>query len=446
MARLNKPVRKSSTTHTYEGAVAKNVHPYQQLRRSVCSCMLWENEFYEDGVIIAKRIEELIPLVKPTLVADLALECRENFKLRHVPLLLVRELARISYKGTADILEKVIQRPDELTEFLAMYWAGKKTPLSAQVKKGLAKAFVKFDEYRLAKYNRNNAIKLRDVLFLCHAKPQSNEQAEIWKRLIDGTLAIPDTWEVALSSGKDKKATFERLIAERKLGALALLRNLRNMLEAKVSVNIIEEALNTMNVERVLPFRFITAARYAPRLEHALDLAMLMSASKLPKIEGKTALLVDHSGSMQSTLSDKSELTRFDAAGAVGIILRESCTDEFRVFTFSDTCIEVPPRHGLAMIDAIKHVIHPVGTMLGMAVKYVHQQFPDMERLVVITDEQSHDQPPNPQGYKGYVVNVAGARNGIGYGPWKHIDGFSEAVIDWIREYERVPELDETEW
>ena len=72
-------------------------------------------------------------------------------------------------------------------------------------------------------------MKLRDVLFLCHAKPKDEAQDATWKQLIGGTLPTPDTWEVALSSGADKKATWERLIAEKKLGALALLRNLRKI-------------------------------------------------------------------------------------------------------------------------------------------------------------------------------------------------------------------------
>ena len=53
------------------------------------------------------------------------------------------------------------------------------------------------------------------------------------------------------------------------------------------------------------------------------------------------------------------------------------------------------------------------------------------DRIIVITDEQSHDRIVVPRG-KGYVINVASARNGVGYGPWTHIDGWSEAVVDYI--------------
>ena len=92
----------------------------------------------------------------------------------------------------------------------------------------------KFDAYQLAKYDRDGPVRIRDVLFLVHAKPKDAAQEKVWKELVDGTLAAPDTWEVALSAGKDKRETFERLIAENKLGGLALLRNLRLMQNAGV--------------------------------------------------------------------------------------------------------------------------------------------------------------------------------------------------------------------
>ena len=138
----------------------------------------------------------------------------------------------------AETLTRVIQRADELSEFVAIYWAEGRQPLSAQVKKGLAAAFCKFDEYALGKYDRTGAVRLRDVLFLSHARPVDEAQAALWKRLAANELATPDTWEVALSEagraekgteGADKRKAWERLLADRKLGALALLRNLRNL-------------------------------------------------------------------------------------------------------------------------------------------------------------------------------------------------------------------------
>ena len=228
MAKLNKPQK--STHRTHEGAPARIVNAEAQLRRSVMACLLWEKQFYEDGIDIAQRITDLVPQVDPSTVSALAGEARKEMNLRHVPLLITREMARHpEYKKyVADTLDYVIQRADELAEFLAIYWKDGKEPLSAQVKKGLAKAFPKFDAYQLAKYDRAGTVRLRDVLFLSHAKPKDKEQEKIWKKLIDGTLEAPDTWEVGLSSGADKKETWTRLLSEKKMGAMAVLRNLRN--------------------------------------------------------------------------------------------------------------------------------------------------------------------------------------------------------------------------
>jgi 60 kDa SS-A/Ro ribonucleoprotein len=210
---------------THEGAPARVLTAEQALRRSVLACMLWEREFYEDGAEIAERIRTLVPQVAADRVAALAVEARERMKLRHVPLLLVREMARYaSHRAlVAETLSRVIQRADELTEFVAIYWADRKTggkqPLSGQVKKGLAAAFVKFDEYALAKYDRAAQVRLRDVLFLSHAKPVDAAQAELWKRLAQNELVTPDTWEVALSAagraeGVSKLEVWERLLSD----------------------------------------------------------------------------------------------------------------------------------------------------------------------------------------------------------------------------------------
>src|SRR6476620_10644253 len=121
-------------------------------------------------------------------------------KLRHAPLLLVCEMARHATHRAlvAETLARVIQRADELSEFVAIYWKDGRVPLSGQVKKGLASAFPKFDEYQLAKYDRGGPIKLGEVLFLCQATPRDEGPGAGWERLVWGKLATPDTWEVAL--------------------------------------------------------------------------------------------------------------------------------------------------------------------------------------------------------------------------------------------------------
>jgi len=443
MARLNL-LNLNFGVRTHEGAPARLISYEMQLRRSVLACLLWENQFYEDGVEIASRIAELVPKVAAEKVAALAVEAREKMKLRHAPLLLVREMARhATHRGlVAKTLARVIQRADELSEFVAMYWKDGRVPLSAQVKKGLAAAFPKFDEYALAKYNRDAPIKLRDVLFLSHAKPRDEAQGEVWKLLIAGELTAPDTWEVVLSSGANKRETWERLLRERKLGALALLRNLRNMREAGVDESLVLAAIGAMNTARVLPFRFLAAARYAPQWEEALEQAMLKSVAGQEKLAGKTVVLVDVSGSMTAPLSQRSEMQRTDAAYGLAVLLRE-IGERVAVFSFSDSLVEVPARRGFALRDAIANSQRHNGTQLGKAVTELNEaslnQNHGYDRLIVITDEQAHDTVPGPRG-NGYVVNVASYKNGVGYGRWTHIDGWSESVVEYIRTLEQMAE------
>jgi len=96
--------------------------------------------------------------------------------------------------------------------------------------------------------------------------------------------------------------------------------------------------------------------------------------------------------------------------------------------------VEVPPRRGMAGVDAILRSQPSNGTLLGKAMRKINTIAHD--RLIVITDEQSQDPVPDPVSGKAYMINVASAKNGVGYGPWTHIDGFSENVLNYIREHE----------
>ncbi len=443
---------------THEGAKAAHTTFEGQLRRSIMACMLWEDSFYEDGQTIASRIATLIQRVPAEKVAQIAVEARTKQKLRHVPLLIAREMARMETHKfiVSELLPEIIQRPDELTEFMSIYWKDGKCPVSAQVKKGLATAFHNFNEYSFGKYNGDGPVKLKDVLFLCHAKPSEIEnRANVYKRkyknntekmllrhddtlfgkIIKGTLATPDTWEVALSGGADKLVTWTRLLEEEKLGALAFIRNLRNMAQAGVDQRLVRKYAETVKLERVLPFRFIAAAKAVPQWEDIIEGMMLRCVELQEKLLGKTCVVVDNSGSMSGTkVSKKSDMDRSDAACALAVLIREICSD-VTIISFSDTPTIVPPRRGFALVEAIQQATRKGGTNTRTALMFAaHQGY---ERIIVITDEQSHQRIGPPLlGTKGYFINVAADQNGIGYGPWTHIDGWSEAILDYIRAYE----------
>jgi len=472
---------------TAEGAAAYRISNLQALRRSVLSYLLWEDGFYEDGKSIAQRITELVPQCKPKDVADLAIEAREDYHLRHVPLFLTLKLVRHpkikNYEGLVrDTLFRVIQRADEPAEFLAMYWADGRKTVPRQVRLGLSRALNKFSEYELAKNDHAGAkVSLKDVLFMTHAKPlvSTNEnipgkivpairkkngysrgevfrhEGALFEKLAKDELETPDTWETNLSAGKDKSETFTRLLKEGKLGYLALLRNLRNMERAGVDDKLIRNAiLARKGAKNVLPFRYIAAAKAAPHFENVLDIALMTSFEQESPLPGKTIIVVDVSGSMQAPLSRKSELNRLDSACALAAVMRHSC-DTARIyatagsdFTRVHQTEEVTPRQGMALIDAIKQKAGELGgggIFLTPCLRYIHAKEKSVDRIIVITDEQDcaiadKDSPKlaEPFGVFNYMLNVSAEKNGIGYGPkWTHLDGFSEASLRFIRAYEQ---------
>lgn len=464
---------KAEPVFTYEGAKAVRVSPLQTLRRLSLAALLFEDQHYQSGGDHAREVWQLVAALvldgKAPEVAALAVECRTRMYLRHMPLFLLAALTQ--HKGcgplVAAALPQVIQRADELAEFVALY--AKQYPaalraktdyrtgaatgaraglkLSAGAKRGLAAAFARFSEYDLAKYDRAGAVRLRDVLRLVHPVPTGPDQAALWKRLATDQLATPDTWEVALSAGGDKKDVFERLLRERKLGGLAFLRNLRNMLDAHVDVALIRERFNGP-FEKVLPFRFLAAAKHAPKLEAEIDAAMLRAAGTLPKLPGHTVLVVDCSGSMNAPLSGKSELSRLDAAAALAVLAREQCEAATIVATAGNDASQkhasmlVPARRGMALRDVIlgsRDRIGGGGIFLVQVMEWVHGQITDpVDRVVVFTDEQDcdHKQSPDTARRMGasYLVNVGAYTHGIAYKPWVHVDGFSERVLDFVRE------------
>ena len=456
MSSLN--IHKDSFTEVNSvGTPVRAISKEAQLTRMTLAHMLWEDQFYIDGISSAKIMSDLVKECKPEFVKDLAIKARTSFKLRHVPLLLAREVARHG-QLRADDLNSIIQRPDEMSEFVSIYWKDKKEPISHQVKLGLAKAFKKFNEYSLAKWDKNSAaVSLRDVMFMVHPKPDNVEQEALFKRIANKELKTPDTWEVQLSAGADKKETFERLMANNNLGALAFLRNLRNMVQAGVDNSVIRAYASQVNVDRVLPFRFIAAARIMPQFEDMLEAMMFRGLVNLPKLPGRTVLVIDTSGSMGAAISGKSDLSCIDAACALAILARELCEDVVIYATAGDDDMRkhatmlIPPRRGFALADFIKSrevsiKIGGGGIFLLQCMDYItdKEKANNVDRVIVFTDEQDtggrgfeHAKAKRlGKGGKNYIMNVGADQNGVNSRAWHTITGFSEASLDYIRAFE----------
>jgi hypothetical protein len=132
-------------------------------------------------------------------------------------------------------------------------------------------------------------------------------------------------------------------------------------------------------------------------------------------------------------------MDRIDAACGLAMVLREICR-QVEVWTFSNEVKLVPPRRGFALRDAIYRSQPHMGTYLGKSIEILtdNKHFANCDRVVVLTDEQSHDSVPCPNVDRAYMINVASYKNGVGYGPWTHIDGFSEAIVRYITEMENM--------
>lgn len=457
MSKLNpivKPAPKFDTERLAggSGALAARQSNVALLRRAVLANLLWEDVAYMDGVDVANEIKRLIPLCPALDVYNIALEARLMQKLRHTPLFIAVEMCKYPEHKlfVKDLLPRIITRADMLTDFLAIYWKDGKKPIANQVKKGLELAFHNFNEYKLAKYDRDAAIKLRDVMFLVHVKPKNQYEQELFKKVADRTLTPPETWEVLLSRGEDKKATWTKLITEKKIGGLAMLRNIANMQRASVDRKIIQEGLANLRSSMLLPLDFWKAARMNPEFERDIEDAMIEAYKNLPKLPGKTLFIVDVSGSMGNLTSGSSVFDRMGQACAMAILAANQCEDYELVATAGDDCSRIQasewiqyPKRGFALAPQImdtRRVTGSGGIFTRQCLEWCRDKFKDQkfDRIIIFSDSQDCDYPdkriPKPFGTYNYICDVSAHTKGVNYkGVWTaEISGMSEHFLTYI--------------
>ena len=76
------------------------------------------------------------------------------------------------------------------------------------------------------------------------------------------------------------------------------------------------------------------------------------------------------------------------------------------------------------------------GTNIGAAVAAANKEMSPEDCLIVITDEQAHDNVPEPKCGHAYMVNVGSYENGVGHGRWTRITGWSDQILRYIQEVE----------
>ncbi len=421
-------LRKSmNVVKNYEGVKAYRISPEMELYTAVVTAGL-NDSFYESSDNRLDRIRKLMSGTDPAFVARLAVYARQQMYLRSIPMVLAVEMAKTN-RGN-DLVKKtvsgVVQRADEITELLAYYQManGRTGPkklnrLSKQVQKGLVVAFNKFDEYQFGKYNRDTEIKLRDALFLIHPKAKSEEQQAVFTKIATDTLSIPYTWETALSALGQVKfetstqrslavaAKWEELIESGKLGFMALMRNLRNILEANVSPAHLKKVCSVLaDADAVarskqLPFRFLAAYRevkvlnsnFVTQVLTALEEAIAYSVQSLTGFDNDTRVLIacDVSGSMQKPISQKSKVLLYDIGLVLGMLIQSKCK---RVVTgmFGDAwkIINMPSGNILANVDEYYRREGEVGYSTNgyKVIDDLIQRKVKMDKILIFTDCQ----------------------------------------------------------
>lgn len=344
MSKLNRPgsapvntVETFAAKHDLSLAVSMNGNVQfckpvmQRFYERVVSTLIGKDTFYKssDALVKAMRadLKELVEANALDFIANTIIHARTDMNIRTMPIVTVVEFAKAlhingkQYPNLRRVVCDVIQRADQITDLYAyaLDIFGSKNKVPMAIKRGVGDAFNKFSEYQFGKYDRGNSVKLRDVLRIVHPSAVSVEQGEIFQKIMAEQLQVPYTWEVELSRNgqlpeserKSKAQLWTELVTSGKLGYMALLRNLRNIVEAGVGQDVMVEIsnriadLNQVRTSKQLPYAFVNAYNAALEVNapnvllNALSQALEFSIDNVPQLGNDVVLFVDSSGSMQ---------------------------------------------------------------------------------------------------------------------------------------------------
>ncbi len=380
------------------------------------------------------------------------------------------------------VISSVLQRADEPGEMLAYWIATYGRPIPKPIKRGIADAAVrKYSEYSLLKYDTaSHGFRFGDVIDLTHPTPRAGRQSDLFKHALDRrhnrSNPIPDsllmvrdnaalramtpevaeeflfgandlvegpvdalsnagmTWEAlpSLLGGAWTAKRWEAIIPS--MGYMALLRNLRNFDQAGVSNKLAAQVAakladpDEVARSRQLPMRFLSAYKAAPSLRWAwpLEQALDHSLSNIPKLSGRTLILVDTSTSMNETFSKDGTLMRWDAAALFGIALAARCANA-DIVSYSSTRMyygdpigartkEFHRTRGESVLKSVERW-KTGGWFLGGGTDTapaIQRHFAGHDRVVLLTDEQAGSvvDPGSvlPERTPLYTWNLAGYR------------------------------------
>lgn len=437
----------SNKTTNLAGGSAFKMNAEQELAHAVLASFL-DNKFYESGDERLERIVTLCSKVSIEYLSQLAYFTRKECHMRTTPIVLLGEMAKL-HSGNSLVwqsIERTIERVDDMTE-LAAYFDGK---LPSQVKRGLRRAILKFNRYQLAKYKGSKkSLKLVDLFNITHPNVNfaNEEQKQAWADLMKGKLASTDTWESVISASTDKQHDWEKLVHEDKLGYMALLRNLNNLIKNDVSketLNLVAKRL--VDPERVrkskqLPFRFATAYNNVEDsviLRDAISEACDLSLENFDTLDGKTLIALDCSGSMGSDFSDPF------GKGALfaGALFKKSEDVDFILY---DTSVyKASASRRTPILDIVNGLsANGGGTNTSLVFDYCVLGRKVYDRIIIISDNESWID--DTQGNKNLYMQMAPETHIFcidiqGYGTkdvtgknTHYISGWSDSVLQHIK-------------
>lgn len=394
---------KTNFTFNKSGVKAYKLSDKEKLVSMVLTTMFGEDKFYGDNTSeLVELAVDMIGKGEGQFVANLAVFARNEMGLRSVSHALCALLAG-NEKGKEFVKYAVLgvcKRADDILEILSCYIHIYGKPIANSLKKALAKAMNNFDEYSFGKYKGGNKeVKFADVLKLTHAKAKNEEQNRIFNAIINGTLKTPYTWETQLSERGNKKEVWEELIDSGKLGMMALVRNLNNILNSKAEN--LDKVLDAFKNEeaikksKILPFRFYSAylnvennPNSSSKVLDALEYGIEASVKNIPVLKGKTCIAIDVSGSMSSLISARSQVRCADIATLLGAMASRICEDSI-VMTF-DTNLkrqDLPSKNGI-IANAKSINITWGGTAIGLPLVELLDNNIFVDRIIIISDNE----------------------------------------------------------
>ena len=439
----NSKLKGMDTIENHEGGKAYAMTPELELYTAVVTASLSDTTYEKEDARV-ERIAQLVGKVSPEFVARLAVYTRTEMHLRSIPLLLLVELAKVHNGDSlvARAVEKTVLRADEIMELLMCYqWRNpsddvrkKLGHLSRQIQNGLQRAFNRFDEYQFAKYDRDTLeVKLRDALFLVHPKAKDAGQQALFDKIVNRQLAIPYTWETELSalgqqsfeSPEQKKEAFrakwEELIRSGKLGYMALLRNLRNLLQADVSQEDVGRVADRLSDAaqvagaKQLPFRYLSAYReleevtslHTQTVMTALEKAVKYSANNIEGFDEHTRVLLasDVSGSMWTPISKRSTVRNYDIGLLLAMLLRNRCKQVVTgIFGDDWKTVNMPNDNILMATRQLEKIANSVGYSTNgyKVIDWLINNNMVMDKVMMFTDLQMWDSTGRQQDIEFY--------------------------------------------